>query len=278
MHSFQRVLSVLTVAALLVIAPGSSRVNAQDGTPAATCDATFGEDAKSVFNAATDMLASSATPKAPDLAAIVLALLKIRQKYEDLKAPAGCEQTSQQIAQLAGLNEDVMLLTLLAVSDSDNEEKYVEFADSDWEPRFSTFNANLGETPPAVPVETSTGVCADAAYQAQIPADLQSLGSPDLSFGTLGTMALAALKLRYHYEDTPAPAGCEAARQDMIKMLFFIEDLVGVFGGSLADKDNEASYMEFVTAVVNPRGAALYQTLLADLGSPAAPPAATASS
>jgi hypothetical protein len=280
MLSFRRVSSTLVITAVLTIFMTSSLVHAQSGTLAVACDATFGNDAATVFANVNKAIAGGGL-QASDYAQIGVAISNIRQQYEDMTATAGCETSRQQIAQVSALDEDVMILNLLARLDTKNTA-YSDFVQNTWKPRFDAFRTSLTATAAADGGTGSTsasGVCADTAYQAQIPADLKTLPSPDsTSAASIGSTLLATLKLRYQYEDATAPAGCDTARKDMVKLMSASEDILLAGAGLLADTANAAKYNDFMNKTVNPRGQKLYMTMLTDLGTAPATPAATAAS
>jgi len=273
MHSFKRVSCSIVAVALLTIFASSTFVHAQDATPAAACDASYGSDAGTVFTNASQAMGAG-NLQAADYAKIGIDISKIRQAYEDMAAPAGCETSRKQIAQVSALDEDVVLLNLFARLDSKNATTYTDFIQNTFNPRFAAFKASLSATPAAE--APAGGTCGDADFQKKIPADFKNMGSPDMtSSAALGTSLLALLKLRYQYEDAAAPAGCELAKKDTVMLLAAAEDIVLVAAGGLADTANAATYTDFMSKTVNPRGQKLFGTLQTDLGIGTATPAAT---
>src|SRR5689334_12450721 len=114
MLSLRRVSYLLVSAVLMAIFMAPSLVNAQDATAAATCDPTFGSDAATVFTNISKTMSGSSL-QAADFAKISVDIAKIRQEYEDMTTPpSGCETTRQQLAKVSALDEDVILLNLLA--------------------------------------------------------------------------------------------------------------------------------------------------------------------
>jgi hypothetical protein len=85
---------------------------------------------------------------------------------------------------------------------------------------------------------------------------------------TIGNYGLALLKLRYQYEDTTPPAGCEVARKDLVKVLSVNQDLLTMAAATMADPEQAASYSDFALRVLTPRGQKLYAVLQSTLGKP----------
>src|SRR5258707_7970301 len=112
MLSFRRVSSTLVPTAVMVIFMFSSLVHAKSGTPAVACDATFGTDAGTAF-ANVNKAITGGGLQAGDYAQIGVAISNIRQQYEDMTAPAGCETTPHQIAQASAPDQDLMILNLM---------------------------------------------------------------------------------------------------------------------------------------------------------------------
>jgi hypothetical protein len=280
MLSLRRISSMFVAAAVLTIFMTPSLANAQSGTPAATCDSTFGADAGTVFQNVSAAM-NSGSAKAADYAQMAVDLAKIRAEYEDMTTPpAGCEATRLGLAQISALDVDTVMLNLMALLDNTNASTYSDFSKTVWQPRLEAFKARMAATAPAVTPDASASaatVCADAGYQAQIPADFKAMPTPDMTnAASIGTGLLAILKTRYQYEDATAPAGCELARQDMIKLLGAGEDVLIVGAGALADTAHASTYTDFLNNNVQARGQKLGTTLKTDLGAPsAATPAAT---
>lgn len=271
---------VVTVIVLSVFAVPSI-VHAQDATPAATgCDPKFGSDAGTIYTNVAAAL-KSGTSKGPDFAQMGLDLSATRQQYEDLATtPEGCETVRGQLVQLSAIYEDIVMLNLMAVLDTKNVANYQDFSAKAWQPHFDAFKASTTATPSATPADASAAAaaCTDAAFQAQLPADLKTMPTPDFKdAASLGSTLLNAIKLRYQYEAATAPAGCELARKDMVKVLSFTEDLLLAAAGSLADPAKATQFTNFYTTI-NTRGQTLYTTMLADAGIGAATPAATEAS
>lgn len=273
-----RQLSSAVVAATIAMSIVSAPVRAQDSTPSATCDSTFGTDAANVFQSVSTALNGS-SPQTSDFAPIAISLAKIRIEYEDVMADAACEAGRQALVKVSSFDEDVMALNILARLDANDKPSYANFVTTIWRPRFDAFKASLAATAtPTIGAINAPAVCTDSKFQAQIPGDLKAIPSPDNTPAGIGTALLAILKLRYHYEDTAAPAGCEAVNADMVKVLAAGEDAMLGAVALQADPTNATSCNDFISNAVNTRGGKLYQILLTDLGTPIATPAATASS
>src|SRR5260370_946505 len=71
---------------------------------------------------------------------------------------------------------------------------YSDFVQNTWKPRFDAFRTSLTATAAAdsgMSSASASAVCADTAYQAQIPADLKTLPSPDsTSAASIGSTLL----------------------------------------------------------------------------------------
>lgn len=171
------------------------------------------------------------------------------------------------LVQLAILNSDVVFTNLVTRLDTRNTATYNFFNQYTWQPRFDAFKASLSATPvpggtpvstPAnisTPAASASGQCADARYQKQANNDLRSATTPNMSSATtIGNYGLALLKLRYQYEDTAPPAGCETARKDLVKVLSVNQDLLTMAAATMADPDQASSYSDFALRVLTPRG------------------------
>jgi len=87
----------------------------------------------------------------------------------------------------------------------------------------------------------------------------------------LAALGLTLVTLRYKYEDTPAPAGCEATQDTNLKKLILAEDGVFLDLGLLLDNKGTTAYNDLISKSWLPR----IQTLTA-AATPGAPPAAAA--
>ena len=277
MLSLRRLSSAVVITTAIAMSVMSAPVRAQDSTPSGTCESTFGTDAANVFQSVSTALNGS-SPQTSDFAPIAISLAKIRIEYEDITADAACEAGRQALVKVAGFDEDVMALNILSRLDANDKPAYADFVTTSWKPRFDAFKASLAATAtPNISAINAPAVCTDSKFLTQIPGDLKAIPSPDNTPAGIGTALLAILKLRYQYEDTAAPAGCEALNADMIKVLAAGED--AMLGGVVlqADSANAATYNDFINSAVNKRGAKLYNMLLTVLGTSAVTPAATAS-
>jgi hypothetical protein len=277
------VVSVLVVIAALVVVVRALLPVVAQGNTTGICDGAFGADANGVFQKVGAAIGVNDT-QAADFAEMALDLAAIRHKYEDLDAPPECEDAQRILVQLAALNSDVVFANLITRLDTKNTATYTFFVQYTWQPRYDAFKASLSATPPpastpistpaATPTKVSTeasdsGQCADAKYQRQALADLKSAAMPNVSnVSAIGNYGLALFKIRYQYEDTAAPAGCEAARKDLLKVLAVSQDLMTMSAAVQTDSDQASAFSDFAVKVLTPRGQKLYVAMQSTLGKP----------
>jgi hypothetical protein len=251
---------------------------------AAACDATYGAD---VNAAGTDMSAAAKGAAADKLSASLLTLIKLRYKYEDTAAPAGCEANRQFFINSLALYEDGAYLLVAAIADTKNTTNYTDFISKTWQPRLtnviSAFTASL--TAPAaaatMAATSAAAACPDSAYIKQVFGDVGTVSITDpTDAAVVGAAGLAYINLRYKYEDAKAPAGCEAGTKQFVALLGLSVDYASLSLAQLADKANASTYSDFFKTVLSPRGDSLTPALSAAFpqsASPAATAAATAS-
>ncbi len=285
----QRLSALLALFVSLTVVLGMSTAtvaNAQSGTPAAVCDASYGSDALAVYKSSSALF-NNTTPKVSDIGPLALQSAQLRAQYEDTPAPAGCESQRKIVIQLMKLNEDSLFLTAAVQVDTKNATNYSNFTSSTWQPRFKALSsavsgASAATPPAATPTSsgTTSGTCSDKTFQTQAMADLNTLTSGSGSDVTrLGPIGLNSIKLRYGYEDMTAPAGCDAARADIVLLLGFGEDLALATVLKAGDAANGATYDAFMNNLGNgPRVNKIYAKFLVDLNMPMPTPAATAKS
>jgi hypothetical protein len=273
---------LVVIAALVVVVRALFPVVAQGNMPG-FCDGAFGADANGVFQKVGAAIGVNDT-QAADFAEMALDLATIRHKYEDLDAPPECADVQRKLVQLAALNSDVVFTNLITRLDTKNTATYTFFVQYTWQPRYDAFKASLSATPlpastwaataAATPSKVATeasvsGQCADAKYQRQALADLKSAAMPNMSnVSAIGNYGLALFKIRYQYEDTAAPAGCEAARKDLLKVLAVSQDLLTMAAAVQTDSDQATAFSNFAVKVLTPRGQKLYAAMQSTLGKP----------
>jgi hypothetical protein len=249
---------------------------------AATCDPAFGADVSAAASALSDAATTTAADK---LSAVSLTLIKLRYKYEDTAAPAGCEAAQQFALKRLSLYEDGAFFTLGAILDTKNTSSYTDIIKV-WTARVKTATDAATATAPAAATmaatSAATGACPDANYVKQVFTDAAVLfGASDTTDPVaLGAATLALVNLRYKYEDATAPAGCQLGAKHFIQLTALAEDSAIMSLVQLGDKANAAAYADFNKTVITVRGNALSPALSVDFPqstAPAATAAATAS-
>ena len=275
MYFLKRLTVLIVVAAIAAIWFTPSIVHAQGGTPAATCDASFGAEGGAVFQAASQAM-NSGSGSPSSIGPVTLPLIKFRQQYEDVTAPAGCEATRSALVKIAGLDEDVVFVLIAAQLDTKNVTNYTDFIKKSWQPRFDAFKTSMAATaapnPTATSASTTAAACTDSKFQSQVMDDLKNVPSgADATAANWGTAGLVAINMRYKYEDMTVPAGCERARTDLAQLLFVVEDQSLAALAQLGDTANAAAYGDFIKTTVGDRAGKLYTKLTTDLGPTATP-------
>ena len=93
--------------------------------------------------------------------------------------------------------------------------------------------------------------------------------SKTLAADKLPALGVTLITLRYKYEDTPAPAGCEDTQSALVKQLSLAEEGVLLDLGIALDTKNAVNYNDVITKVWLPR----FQTAMAAMATTAIPAA-----
>ena len=125
-------------ATLAVIATASA-------APQTCSDATFVAQVKTD----TSALNGGGTSAAP--------VIKLRYKYEDLTAPAGCEDGRTILIQSFAITEDIAALSIMAKADSANASTYTDFLNNTVSPRAGSYGkAAIAAFPSLAPTAAAT--------------------------------------------------------------------------------------------------------------------------
>jgi len=285
MHLMIRVSAAFSTAAVLALSfAGIAPVGAHAAIAAiaartvAACPDTYSADKTT---AANDFLTMYSTPAADKLSAWALKLIQLRYKYEDTAVPAGCEAEQANDVKALTTLEDYALLSLGTLLDIKNAATYHNGIDTVMQ-RILAYAAATPTVPTAVATASALVMCKDAAFTNKVFADSSSLlgQKSDTDPAVIGAAALKILAMQYAYEDTTAPASCEAALQAVTNVLSLAIDQSVLTLAKLGDKANAAIYDAFLSKVVNDRGAQIFTVVSTVLDSTLITPptaAATAS-
>lgn len=256
-------ISTTAVLALSFAGIGSVSAHGAVAAQAAVCPADYSAD---VGSGAKDVGTTAPSGAVDKISALALKLIQLRYKYEDNTVPAGCEAEQVLDIKRLALLEDGLFLTLGSLVDTKNASAYGD-AVATWTPRIKALNAPAtpSDAPAAATMAATAAsiMCPDAAFTAKVGTFFAgfNLQATETDPAVIGAAGLKVIAGRYSYEDLTAPAGCEPARAQLVKLLLLAGDQVTLTLAKVADKANAATYDAFIKKDLTDRGNKLSATL-----------------